>query len=400
MPQTLVLPTIKGPRSSQAGPSPFPARDPLTDRWIRLAMALARATKKSAIGTPELAAALESAGLLAPLGIPGPRRRPGWYMHLCDLSELIRIPLDPGDWEALPLGGSVPESARQMLDDRAPIIDCFIAILIADDPIFSDFFGHLVQPDMKPSSRLQEAHACALSIDLALRKTVVGQSEAIESLRRLAFARVLRQDPTGPPATALFLGPPGVGKSYLARHFAEALAAWSSRSMAVPVLTVEMTQHLQWAGAGDLFGDGRKPGSVTSFVMENPACIVIVNELEKGHRKVLESFLPALDQGAVVVGADGKRVEFGQVIFVFTSNLGSEFWDRPATPEAGSLQVDPMELLGLAERPDERTEWFKTPIPKELLSRLSKGAIVLFRRHHGHHLYQKIVGSFGLRGGR
>jgi ATP-dependent Clp protease ATP-binding subunit ClpA len=131
-------------------------------------------------------------------------------------------------------------------------------------------------------------------------------------------------------------------------------------------------------------------------VTDNPECVLIVNEMEKAHRKVLEAFLPILDQGILATGSKSKRVDFRHAILVFTTNLGAEFWDRSVMPESGSLQVDPLDLLSLAERPDERSEWFKTPVPKELLSRLGKGAIVLFRRAQGHHLMSKIKGSFPL----
>jgi hypothetical protein len=76
-------------------------------------------------------------------------------------------------------------------------------------------------------------------------------------------------------------------------------------------------------------------------------------------------------------------------VFIFTTNLGSELWDRPAFPEEGTLEVDLMDLLGLAEKIEEKSDWHKTPVPKELLSRLNKGAMVLFRRHQGHHMLQK-----------
>jgi len=79
-----------------------------------------------------------------------------------------------------------------------------------------------------------------------------------------------------------------------------------------------------------------------------------------------------------------------RVMFVFSSNLGSEWWDRPPNPEEDAFAADPMELLSLAERPDERSEWYKTPVPKELLSRLAKGAVVLFRRPQGQHFLAKL----------
>jgi ATP-dependent Clp protease ATP-binding subunit ClpA len=306
------------------------------------------------------------------------------------------MPLEPPPDETLSWAESIPESARELLVVRAPLFDCFLSFLIEAEPIFDGLFGHLVRPAEQTVSRLQAAHACAAVVADSLRQTLIGQSDAILALTRMAFARSLRQGQQTFPSTALFLGPPGVGKTFAARQFAVGLAAGSLATGEVPVLELDMTQYAQWSSTGDLFGEGQKVGCVTSFVNDNPECVLILNEMEKGHRKVLEAFLPILDQGILSTGNKSKRVDFRQAILVFTTNLGAEFWDRSVMPESGSLQVDPLDLLSLAERPDERSEWFKTPVPKELLSRLGKGAIVLFRRAQGHHLMSKIKGSFPL----
>ena len=373
-----------------------PNQDPLTDRWVRLASALARAAKKDGIGAQELVVALECAELFYPLRLVGPRRRPGWYTELHEVADRTWMPLEPPPDETLSWAESIPESARELLIVRAPLYDCFLSILIAEEPTFDSLYGHLVRPAEQSISRLQAAHACAAVVADRLRQTLIGQSDAIFALTKMAFARSLRQGQQTSPSTALFLGPPGVGKTFAARQFATGLGAGSAASGEVPILELDMTQFAQWTSASEIFGDGQKVGCVTSFVTDNPECVLIVNEMEKAHRKVLEAFLPILDQGILATGSKSKYVNFRQSILVFTTNLGMEFWDRQAQPETGSLQVDPMDLLSLAERPDERNEWYKTPIPKELLSRLGKGAIVLFRRAQGHHLLTKIKGSFPL----
>lgn len=371
-------------------------QDPLTNRWVRLASALARATKRDGIGAQELVVALESAELFYPLRINGPRRRPGWYAELLEVADRTWMPLEPATNETLSWAESIPESARDLLIARAPLFDCFLAFLIAENPTFDGLFGHLVRPADQSVSRLQAAHACAAVVADTLRRTLIGQSEAIIALTKMAFARSLRQGQQTSPSTALFLGPPGVGKTFAARQFAVGLAASSAATGEVPVLELDMTQFSQWSSPGDLFGEGQKVGCITSFVVDNPECILILNEMEKAHRKVLEAFLPILDQGILTTNSKTKHVDFRQSILVFTTNLGADFWDRQAQPESGSLQVDPMDLLSLAEHPDERSEWYRTPIPKELLSRLGKGSVVLFRRPQGHHLMTKIKGLFSL----
>jgi len=362
-------------------------------RWVQEAMVLAFATGGASVMQEELAATLEANGLLKPLGLEAPKQPPEWYSllvhHADDLDEFSSESCPPGE---LPLDTSLPLEAVRLLQVHAPIRECFRALIEGDDPIFTALFGadwHARYDS--PRRRLQTAHTSAIIVERELRRTLVGQSETVAALKRLAFELDLRRGTKVPPATALFLGPPGSGKSLAARKFAAALSLASAAAQAEKrhLMEVEMTQHMQWSSTADLFGDATRQGSITAFVAQHPNAVVLVNEFEKGHRKVLESFLPIFDQGFLPLNG-GAQVDFRDTVFVFTSNLGAEFWDRPASPEEATLQVDPLELLSLAEKPDERTEWHKTPIPKELLSRLEKGSVVLFRRHLGHHLLQKV----------
>lgn len=368
-------------------------RDPLTIRWVQEATVLAFATGGTSIMQEELAATLEANGLLKPLGMETPKQAPEWYFmlvrHADDLDEFSPVSCPLGE---LPLDPSLPMEAIRLLQARAPIRECLRALIESNDPIFTEVFGaawHALHDS--PRRKLYSAHSCALVVERELRHALVGQSETVAALKRMAFELDLRRGTHAPPATALFLGPPGCGKSLAARQFAEALSLTAKASGAGPrhLMEVEMTQHVQWSSTADLIGDGGRPGTITAFVANHPNAFILINEFEKAHRKVLESFLPVLDQGFLPLGS-GKQVDFRNVVFVFTSNLGSEFWNRPASPEEASLQVDPMDLLTLAETPDERSEWYKTPVPKELLSRLGKGPVVLFRRHLGHHLFEKV----------
>lgn len=380
-------------RPSSAPPnSPKSNGDPLTERWVLAAMSLALALDGTYVASDDLAVALEWAELLEPIGRQAPADPPDWYDSMLTVCAVEEIQLDCRPTEALPFDYNLPSEVAAMLNRRRPLQDCFQAFLDTKEEVFLRLYGSESEPITKPDPRLalKAAYDCAMAIEAELRQSLVGQSEAIAALKRLAFQRELRRGTGSSPATALFLGPPGSGKSLAARLFAEALGNSSlakHKSRRLAVLEVELTQHVQWNSGVDLFGDGSRQGIITQFVAKNPHALVICNEFEKTHRKVLESILPVLDQG--FLPSPTGQVDFRNAVFIFTTNLGSELWDRPASPEEGTLEVDLMDLLGLAEKIEEKSDWHKTPVPKELLSRLNKGAMVLFRRHQGHHMLQK-----------
>lgn len=373
--------------------SPHANGDPLTDRWVQTAISLALALDGTYVASDELAVALEWGELLEPLGQQAPADPPDWYGSMLTVCTVEDIQVDGRPSQALPFDYHLPSEVVVMLNRRRPLKDCFQAFLDTKEEVFLRLYGSAAESGLShdPRLALKAAHDCAVAVESELRQSLVGQSEAVAALKRLAFQRELRRGVGSSPATALFLGPPGSGKSLAARLFADALGLSSlakHKSRRLAVLEVEMTQHVQWNSGVDLFGDGSRTGSITAFIAKNPHALVICNEFEKAHRKVLESILPVLDQG--FLPSPTGKVDFRNAVFIFTTNLGSELWNRPATPEEGTLEVDLMDLLSLAEKIEEKSDWHKTPVPKELLSRLNKGAMVLFRRHQGHHMLQKV----------
>lgn len=374
--------------SSNATPPRF--GDPYTRQWWSLASALAQATLHETIPRKILAVTFEREGRLKQLGLALPALLPSWYIRLNDLARKSGITGIDAPAKALDFGQDVPPGPARMIREGKPLLECLTAFLEIGDPDFRALFGGGLPVPVRenPTLRLRQAHLCAASVGRVLRRHLIGQSDAVEALQRMAFGAELRGAEPGPCPTALFLGPPGVGKTFAARTFGQALADWRQDERGPGLLALEMTQYTQWASSGELFGDGNRVGTLCAHVTRHPRALIVVNEFEKAHRKVLEGFLPVLDQGFLSNG--DTPVDARQVMFVFTSNLGSEWWDRSAAPEEGAFATDPMELLSLAERPDEKSEWYKTPVPKELLSRLAKGAVVLFRRPQGQHLLAKL----------
>jgi transcriptional regulator with AAA-type ATPase domain len=157
-----------------------------------------------------------------------------------------------------------------MLTQRRPLKACFQTFLDTKEEVFLRLYGSTAEPGLshEPRLALKAAHECALAVETELRQSLVGQSEAVAALKRLAFQRELRRGVGSSPATALFLGPPGSGKSLAARLFAEALGLSSlakHKSRRLAVLEVEMTMHVQWNSGVDLFGEPTQSPAIQPF---------------------------------------------------------------------------------------------------------------------------------------
>ncbi len=129
---------------------------------------------------------------------------------------------------------------------------------------------------------------------------------------------------TKPLRSLLFLGPTGVGKTELALSLAKELMVEE-----IPHKRIDMSEFGQEHEASKLLGappgyTGHEEGGVlTNFVKENPRSIVILDEIEKAHPKVWDSFLQILDAGRMTDGK-GQTVDFTNTIVIMTSNIGAD----------------------------------------------------------------------------
>lgn len=157
-----------------------------------------------------------------------------------------------------------------------------------------------------------------------LEKEVIGQAGAVEAVvEGLLVPAAGLNDGSKPIRSMMFLGPTGVGKTKLALTLASEL-------MIDPlnVVRLDMSEYSQpneavklWGAPPGYVGHGQG-GALTTPIENNPRSLILLDEVEKAHPLIWDSFLQVLDSGSMTTGS-GKKVDFSQTVIVMTSNLGS-----------------------------------------------------------------------------
>ena len=160
-------------------------------------------------------------------------------------------------------------------------------------------------------------------IETHLRKIVVGQDGAIHSLgAALRRARVGLGGRTRVSASFLFVGPSGVGKTFLAKQLAVELFG-SERSL----VRLDMSEYQEPHSVSKLIGappgyvGHEQGGRLTEAVRRQPFSVVLLDEIEKAHPDIYNAFLQVMDDGRMTDGL-GRTVDFRRVILIMTSNTG------------------------------------------------------------------------------
>ena len=164
-----------------------------------------------------------------------------------------------------------------------------------------------------------------LKMEDSLHGRVIGQNEAIKSVSRSirrTFAGI--KDPNRPSGSFVFLGPTGVGKTELARTLAEYLFG-DQESM----IRLDMSEYMERHTVSRLVGSPPgyvgydEGGQLTEKVRRRPYSVVLFDEIEKAHPDVFNILLQILEDG-VLTDAQGRQVDFKNVILIMTSNVGAQ----------------------------------------------------------------------------
>lgn len=157
-----------------------------------------------------------------------------------------------------------------------------------------------------------------------LKQNVIGQDQAIEKIvKAIQRNRIGLKDPNHPIGAFMFLGPTGVGKTYLAKKLAEMM--FGSTDALVRIDMSEYTESFNTSrliGAPPGYVGYGEGGQLTERVRRHPYSIVLLDEIEKAHGNVFNLLLQVLDEGRLTDG-NGRMVDFRNTVIIMTSNAGT-----------------------------------------------------------------------------
>ncbi len=176
-----------------------------------------------------------------------------------------------------------------------------------------------------PVQRMAEQEGIRLKgMATELKGAVIGQDGAIDKMvRAIQRNRVGLKDPNHPIGAFMFLGPTGVGKTYLAKKLAEFMFGSSDA-----LIRVDMSEYTESFNTSRLIGAPpgyvgyEEGGQLTERVRRHPYSIVLLDEIEKAHPNVFNLLLQVLDEGRLTDG-NGRFVDFRNTVIIMTSNAGT-----------------------------------------------------------------------------
>ena len=180
-----------------------------------------------------------------------------------------------------------------------------------------------------------------LMMETEMKGKVIGQDEAVIAISKaLRRSRADLKDPRRPIGSFIFLGPTGVGKTFLAQTLAEFM--FGDREA---LIQIDMSEYMEKFTASRLIGSPpgyvgyEEGGQLSEAVRRRPYAVVLFDEIEKAHPDVMHLLLQILEEGKVTDSL-GRKIDFRNTIIIMTSNVGAELIKRQTSLGFGAASRD------------------------------------------------------------
>ena len=193
-----------------------------------------------------------------------------------------------------------------------------------------------------PLSRMEQQETQKLlAMESELKGKVIGQDEAVVAISKaLRRSRADLKDPRRPIGSFVFLGPTGVGKTFLARTLAEFMFGDADA-----LIQIDMSEYMEKFTASRLIGSPpgyvgyEEGGQLSEAVRRRPYSVVLFDEIEKAHPDVMHLLLQILEEGKITDSL-GRKIDFRNTIIIMTSNVGADLIRRQTTLGFGAPKLD------------------------------------------------------------
>ncbi len=214
-----------------------------------------------------------------------------------------------------------------------------------------------------------------LHMEDELKSKVIGQDIACSAISRaLRRSRADIKDPRRPIGSFLFMGPTGVGKTYLARNLAEIMFGTADA-----LIQVDMSEYMEKFSTSRLIGSPPgyvgydEGGQLTEQVRRRPYAVILFDEVEKAHPDVMNLLLQILEEGTVTDSL-GRKINFSNTIIILTSNVGANLVKHQSTMGFGAMASQEADYDTMKERITEAARKHFRP---EFINRFDE--LVVFR---------------------